>query len=159
MLQYWSYTKYLIKHKFFVFYAGMKYFPSIHMFYRCIVHDLSKLSPLEFITYANCFYTQSGKSQYIETDAFNQAWNHHQKCNKHHWQYWQLKRDAGDVVNLKMPHIYVDEMLADWIGAGKAINGDWKNILKWFPANERKLYENVHPATLYRVRRFIDKIK
>ena len=145
MKRYLMYLKYVIRHKWFVFVAGMKLFPSFRMFYRCIVHDMSKFSPLEFISYAKTFYTPMGNSQYDETIEFSQAWNHHQKCNKHHWQYWILKYDRGDSEAMPMPQIYIEEMFADWVGAGKAINGSWNNVNVWYAKAD--IGKFLHPTT------------
>jgi hypothetical protein len=53
--------------------------------------------------------------------AFDAAWNHHQKANPHHWQYWLLTMDSGETAPIDMPEKFVREMVADWIGAGWAI--------------------------------------
>ena len=52
-------------------------------------HDASKYSDEEYDAYDNYFYghySDDMKSQ-VEYD-FDVAWNHHQKNNPHHWQYW-----------------------------------------------------------------------
>lgn len=157
MKQYIKYTKYLIKHKWNVLLAGMKYFPSLHLFYRLIIHDLSKLSPLEFITYANTFYKPDGSSQYDETMMFKYAWLHHQHVNKHHWQYWQLKLDRGDTEYLPMPDIYIKEMISDWVGAGKAIHNDWYNVLSWY--EDKKTYKPPHPYITNKIQQYLDIIR
>ena len=157
MMRYINYLKYVIRHKWFVFKAGMKYFPSLHMFWRLIVHDISKFTPLEFIAYAKTFYKSDGTSQYDETMEFNQAWNHHQKCNLHHWQYWILKFDRGDIEELPMPEIYIQEMIADWLGAGKAITGRYDNIFNWYEYAQPTKYMN--SITKIRVEEILEALK
>jgi hypothetical protein len=103
--------------------------------WRGIIHDWSKLRPSEFIPYANHFYgdntgIKKGRSDsgyYKPTNTgnpdFDYAWLLHQKRNKHHWQYWILPEDSGGIVIFDMPLKYRKEMLCDWHGAGRAING------------------------------------
>lgn len=43
--------------------------------------------------------------------AFRLAWQHHQKNNAHHWQYWL---SADGKVAARIPQKYVLEMIADW---------------------------------------------
>lgn len=53
--------------------------------------------------------------------AFNAAWLHHIHHNPHHWQHWILRQDDGREVVLVPPNAVVNEMIADWIGAGRKI--------------------------------------
>ena len=84
-------------------------------------------------------------------DAFDMAWNHHQKCQPHHWQYWLLTMDSGETRSLQMPERFVREMVADWIGAGRAITGDGSltRTAAWYQSNREKM--QLHPATRERV--------
>lgn len=78
-----------------------------------VEHDLSKLEDAEFIPYCNHFYPH-GDEFYNDELAFDLAWLHHQHVNPHHWQYWILVRDSGDIVPMDMPLDYICEMLCDW---------------------------------------------
>lgn len=71
-------------------------------------HDLSKYSNDEFYGYQQFFYTADG--QVAHNDSFDYAWNHHQKHNPHHWEYWVM--GCGKV--LPMTGVYWLEMLCDW---------------------------------------------
>lgn len=53
--------------------------------------------------------------------AFDAAWLHHIHANPHHWQHWILHEDSGKVIVLVMPLAAINEMVADWIGAGSKI--------------------------------------
>ena len=44
---------------------------------------------------------------------FDLAWNHHQKTNKHHWEYWVLI-SGKEMKPLPMDYIYIIEMLCNW---------------------------------------------
>jgi len=128
MYKYFKYLSYIICHKWFVFVECCK----LGIVWRGIVHDLSKFRPSEFFPYVNYFY---GKNK--DENAFDKAWNYHQKKNKHHHQYWVLREDSGTVKVIEMPSKYWKEMVADWIGAGKAQgNPDTK---KWYLENRGKM--------------------
>ncbi|MGH3428495.1 MAG: DUF5662 family protein [Mycobacteriales bacterium] len=120
------------------------------MFWRLIWHDFSKFSRAEWGPYVRMFYGRSTFDQAV-TDlgqkrvsyddptlemqlevrgaeikrdrqyAFNVAWLHHQHVNDHHWQHWLLREDLGANLQLLPPAIAVDEMVADWVGAGSKI--------------------------------------
>lgn len=127
--RYTEYLKYVIRHKWYVFIACRR-LGKVSL-YRALVHDNSKFSLSEFIPYARYFYLSNGKSRRGQgltselTVNFNKAWLHHQKYNKHHWQYWLSLDEKGQLTPIEMPVKYVYEMVADWVGAGKAITGDW----------------------------------
>lgn len=136
-----SYFKYIMRHKWYVFVATRQTRCSL---WRGLVHDLSKFRPSEWFPYANTFYDDLGGKRYSETDDFNMAWLHHQRRNLHHWQYWILKMDRGEEKRLKMPEKYVREMIADWMGAGRAITGKWE-VYEWYQKNKDTI--KLHPDT------------
>ncbi len=53
--------------------------------------------------------------------AFNAAWLHHIHANPHHWQHWILHQDDGRTIVLVPDNATVNEMIADWIGAGPKV--------------------------------------
>lgn len=75
-------------------------------------HDASKYETMEFDGYRNYFYPIEGEHR--DKAAFNLAWNHHQKTNPHHWEYWCLIGRNGGMEALNMPFAYIFEMLCDW---------------------------------------------
>jgi len=111
-----QYLKYLLRHKYFVFIAGLRRGVPL---WQLIVHDYSKFMPREWLAYCNYFYGTPDEA------AFRYAWNYHQKQNAHHWQYWVYPQDDGGLITLEIPEKYRREMLADWDGAGRAITGKW----------------------------------
>lgn len=154
MKKHMQYLKYIIIHKWFVLVAGLKIGAPI---WRLIVHDLSKFKPSEWQPYANYFYGGPFKkfSGFVQPmgddctpyynsskegvdEAFDKAWLLHQHRNPHHWQYWILREDSGAVKYLEMPHCYVLEMVADWLGAGRAITGKWEAD-DWYEKNKEKI--------------------
>lgn len=83
-------------------------------------HDKSKYTSEEFNAYRQCFYPIQNEP--VDISKFNIAWNHHQKCNKHHWQYWLLIEDSGKEIILEMPFEYIIEMLCDWTSCSIIFN-------------------------------------
>jgi hypothetical protein len=134
-----KYAWYVLRHKWYVLVECHK----AGILWRGIVHDLSKLSPSEWIPYVNKFYGDSPLTPYGE-QCFDAAWLHHQKRNKHHWQYWMLQEDSGKQKTLPMPDVYQKEMLCDWRGAGRAIKGR-DETKEWYLANKDKM--QLHPDT------------
>lgn len=133
------------------------------LYWQGVVHDLSKWLPSEFIPYAQYFYwgrekidretfdamaefgcAEAAPYGYFAEDRFNYAWLHHQRRNKHHWQYWVRMNDDGDVVPMKMPEKYVKEMLCDWWGASVA-TGNGGNSKDWY--EKQKENTKLHPET------------
>ena len=85
--------------------------------------------------YANYFY--GNKTEQVEID-FDYAWNHHQKSNPHHWQYWVLIKDEDGVKCLDMPYDYVVEMILDWWTFSWKTN-NLKEIFKWYEEHKEKI--------------------
>ena len=142
---YLKYLKYVIRHKWFVFVECCK----AGIIWRGVVHDLSKFLPSEFFPYAEYFY--GDKTLEKECDdfrywnlkdekekPFDKAWLMHQHRNPHHWQFWLLQEDDGPRKNIPIPLKYLKEMLCDWRGAGRAINGK-DNTLEWYMKNKDKI--------------------
>ena len=128
------------------------------IYWRGLLHDLSKFLPDEFFPYTNYFYGKKNENiskgrdetgYYKPTDTgdakFDFAWLLHQKRNRHHFQWWILPEDDGGVKYLKMQYPYNVEMICDWIGAGKA-QGHFSpkedylfETRRWYDANKTKL--------------------
>lgn len=137
--RHWAYLQYVLRHKWYVFQACLEY----GLIWRGLIHDWTKFLPSEWIAYAQTFYKPDGSKQYVSSDAFANAWNHHQKRNSHHWQYWLLTWDHGGETALDMPLADRQEMLADWRGAGRALG--MPNTWEWYEANKEKI--RLHPDT------------
>lgn len=131
------YAGYVARHKWFVFRAGLKTKAPL---WRLVIHDWSKMSRAEWGPYVRYFYTDDPVQLY-----FDRAWLHHQHRNPHHWQHWLLREDDGDLKTLPMPEGLVREMVADWMGAGRAITGKW-SADEWY-LNGASAKMKLHPAT------------
>jgi len=70
-------------------------------------HDLSKLTAQEFVQYRKAFYPIEGESGF----DMSEAWEHHVKCNPHHFQNWTSTSNPC-IVNWV---IHCVHMLIDWL--------------------------------------------
>lgn len=133
-----KYLNYVLRHKWFVFQAGLKTGVPI---WRLIIHDYTKFSRAEWTPYVNRFFSgRAGTEDKSRDDeAFKAAWLHHWNHNPHHWEYW----DGALAANV-MPEQFAREMVADWMGAGRAITGSW-DLTDWY--NKTKDRQRLHPRT------------
>ena len=98
-------------------------------------HDASKYEDEEFYPYLYHFYpSQAGADN---EEAYDRAWNHHQKRNPHHWQYWILQKDSGAQVLLDMTENYVIEMICDWHSF--SLKNPESTAYKWWTDNQDKM--------------------
>lgn len=104
-------------------------------------HDSSKYSEDEYRAYDDFFYGEH--TEEVEK-AFKYAWNHHQKTNPHHWQYWVLINDDEGTVCLDMPERYINEMVADW-GAFSLLKEEPEDIITWYEEHKEDIM--LSPAT------------
>jgi len=145
------YLTYVLRHKWFVFLACLQLDVSLWI---AVAHDWTKFLPREWFPYVRQFYNKDGTKRPSIRDKtgaydpaaqpveFQAAWLSHQ-CNKHHWQAWASLGDKGHLVALPIPRVYVREMVADWIGAGRAQGKcDPKG---WYAQNGDKMV--LHPET------------
>lgn len=133
---YWKQLQSLILHKYYFFRAG-RY---LGISWRLIIlHDLSKLSPVEFVNYARWKYGVKSMQDWAW------GWFHHLHRNRHHPEHWVLIW-CGDpnsysdialtlteyVAVWVMPARYVREMVADFMATSREVTGsydigDWLN--------------------------------
>lgn len=84
-----------------------------------------------------------GKEKSTRKAAYDRAWLKHIHRNDHHWQHWLLQQDDGRKIALLPPTLAVDEMVADWLGAGSKINelptlAECVGMtIAWYAANRR----------------------
>lgn len=129
MKMYLNYLKYILEHKKNVFIECIKEGLYLH----AITHDLSKFSPKEFKAYAEKFYGGDYAYKYFEVENnFDLAWLHHQRENKHHWDYWV----NSDGKALPMPKKYIRQMVCDWKGMSRKF-GD--TALVFYTKNKERM--------------------
>ena len=94
-----------------------------------LTHDLSKLSPEEFLVGARYYQgTRSPNNAEREATGVSKAWLHHKGRNRHHFEYWiDYAFDDEHPYGLggaKMPRRYVAEMIFDRVSASRVYKGD-----------------------------------
>lgn len=92
------------------------------IFWRGLVHDLSKYSPTEFLESAR-YYT-NGYSPIMnckKDKGYSEAWLHHKGRNKHHYEYWYDYETSLEMP--VMPYEYLIEMVCDTLAAGITYQG------------------------------------
>ena len=107
-------------------------------------HDESKYGMSEFIAYRKKFYPYKNDNN-IEHE-FDYAFNHHQKSNPHHWQYWMYVESGDNITYLDMPIADLLEMICDWRSFVYGKDGASTN--KWYNENKDtiKLSDNSRKA-------------
>lgn len=152
---YWEQFKSVLIHKWFVFLAGRLTGVS---FWRLIIHDWSKFTPVELFGYAGNIGGAVSKEKWAK------SWLHHLHHNPHHPEHWilswrgdpefynQLAEPIAPFVGLlPMSEIFVREMIADMMGTSKKMTGSW-NIANWL--NQNGPNQHFHDDTII----IIDKV-
>ncbi len=141
------YLSYVLRHKWFVFIELFHVWQNnpldVILLWRGFIHDMSKFSPAEWGPYVDYFY---GDNHNKTQSAFDNAWNHHQNRNSHHWQYWLLQEDDGELKVLEMPDLDRMEMICDWKGAGRATGHP--DTSAWYQENYHKIQLAPHTRAL-----------
>ena len=115
----------VLRHKWRVFVNCAK----CGLFFRGLVHDLSKLSPTEL--FESVKYYQGNRSPIgaaRRAKGYSVAWLHHKGRNKHHIEYWT---DSECNEHPVMPYKYAVECVCDKLAATKTYAG--KNYDKSMP--------------------------
>ncbi len=138
--KHWGNLCYLARHKWYVYKAGRALGVGR---LQLLIHDWSKLLPIEWCAYANYFFGEkvetfheAGKRTDPAAVAFDRAWAHHLRKNPHHWQYYD---------GAEMPAKYALEMVADWIGAGAAQGKTSStHVFNWYHENKDRIVLHLH---------------
>ena len=132
-----GYLLYVLRHKWFVLKAGLHLKVPIM---QLLLHDMSKFSWHEWSAYAKANIDDDGYTKHVlKTPEYLAAWNHHQKHNPHHWQYWVLFN--GHNTNfLEIPERYLREMVADWSAVS------WSQLKQAKPAQVSRSWPNMTDA-------------
>ena len=147
---YWNYFKYVVEHKWNVGIECLK----MGMYIHAITHDLSKFLPSEFIPYAKFFKGTGRYKSYKKSDEgnadFQKGWCHHQKRNKHHWNYWVSMTRKEEIIPIPMPEKYIKQMIADWNGMSRKFGGSTQ---EYFRKNQDTMI--LHPETIIHINTLI----
>lgn len=144
LIKAYRHFKTILKHKAVVF----RECAACGIWWRGLVHDLSKFSPAEFLPSAKYF---QGNRSAIEAEkeaiGYSNAWLHHKAHNKHHWEYWcDYDNETGAVFPHEIPYKYVVEMICDWVGAGKVYSKE-----KWNRHEPLNYYRKVRKGRHFHI--------
>lgn len=131
-----AYAWYVARHKWFVLVAGLRVGAPL---WRLLIHDWSKFTRAEWGPYVRRFFSGNAGNwdKTADPEDFHRAWTHHWHLNSHHWEHWLVFR--GDELRpIPIPESLVREMVADWMGAGRAITGRWE-VLQWYDQNRERI--------------------
>lgn len=137
----WKHFKTITKHRMLV----CKHCFQVGLYWRGLVHDLSKYSPTEFWAGAKYYQgTRSPNAAEREHCGYSKAWMHHKGRNKHHYEYWtDLSLQTYTYQSVPMPTVYLVEMVMDRIAASKTYLGD-----KYHDGAALDYLEHAHETTL-----------
>lgn len=116
--------------------------------WRGLVHDLDKLHPREWgaRSKAATLELKDDDGNLVGSnvnDALAQSWLRHYHANPHHWQWWVIRLDSGEIRVLAMSDTYRRELLADWLAVSRAPGR--MAVVPWYLANRDKML--LHPET------------
>jgi hypothetical protein len=111
----------------------------VGLYWRGIIHDLSKFSASEFVAYANNFFNHDSKHKAPKLD-FDYAWLHHQHYNKHHWNYWVVDQNKRKAIPI--PDKYLLELVCDWRAMARKFND---TATTYYKKNKQKIV--MHPSS------------
>lgn len=123
----------------------------VGLYKQGLLHDLSKYNPVEFsagIKYYNGSISPNGIQK--KQEGLSEAWLHHKRRNKHHFEYWidyGIKESEG-LKGMNMPTKYVVEMFIDRMSASKNYLKEkytQRSALEYYEA--RKDYYILHPES------------
>ncbi len=122
----WNHFKLITKHRWLVF----KFCTKVGLFWRGLVHDLSKYTPTEFWESSKYYVGYKSPIQVArEKREYSAAWLHHKGHNKHHEEYWY---DFNAPIKAPViPYKYAVEMICDMLSAGSVYKG--KEFTKEYP--------------------------
>ena len=109
-MKHFAYAAYLLRHKSRVFAHSLILGVPI----RGLLHDMSKLHPLEWKGIGRQFYPGSQAEKDGNAGLFTQAKEHHRRRNLHEVDHWY--RDDGTCEAI--PGAILREVMADWAAFG-----------------------------------------
>lgn len=125
------------------------------LYWRGLVHDLSKFSPIEFFESVKYYQGNSSPINAAKKDkGYSLAWQHHKGRNKHHYEYWTDNYDDGTTC-IEMPFIYAVEMLCDYLGAARAY---WGKDFTYFAEYDWWLKKSIVAKMHINTKRFITTV-
>ena len=117
----WKHFMTVTKHRWLVMCGCFR----IGLIWQGLTHDLSKYSPVEFLTGARYYQgNRSPNGVEREEKGYSEAWMHHKGRNRHHYEYWtDMHPVTKNYEPIPMPRKYLAEMVMDRIAACKTYQG------------------------------------
>lgn len=157
----WKHFKTITKHRWLV----CKHCFRVGLYWRGLVHDLSKYSPTEFLAGAR-FYQGSRSPNAAEREAYgaSRAWMHHKGRNRHHYEYWtDLNLKTRTYQPVPMPTVFLVEMVMDRIAACKTYHGksyrDGDALAYLEQSAEGRSPQMMHPQTRQALTRLLTMLR
>lgn len=125
----------------------------VGLYWRGLVHDLSKYSWTEFSAGIKYYQgTRSPNSYERELNGYSLAWMHHKGRNRHHFEYWNdINLETKQYEPVPMPRKFFVEMIMDRIAACKIYHGKEYmdgDALEYLQRSiEAKESSSMHPQT------------
>ena len=139
----WQHFKTITWHRWLVRQGCFK----VGLYWRGLVHDLSKYSPTEFRVGARYYQgVRSPNAAERDEKGYSEAWMHHKGRNRHHYEYWtDMSRETGKYESVPMPRKFFTEMVMDRIAACKVYQGEKytpASALEYFLKSRERLLMN-----------------
>lgn len=145
--KFFGHLRNIIVHKYWVYHYGKQIGVGT---WQLLMHDISKFSPTEFWESVKFYQgTSSPIPPCKKANGFSVAWQHHKGRNPHHYEYWTDNYDSGTTL-IPMPLHYLEELLADWMAAGRTYQGKsftFKGQAEWWK-NKKTTNPAIHPLTI-----------
>ena len=118
----WKHFCTITRHKWLVLCGCFR----VGLYWRGIVHDLSKYSPTEFLVGARYYQgVRSPNGAEREEKGYSEAWIHHKGRNPHHYEYWtDMNLTTKQYEPVPMPRKYFVEMIMDRRAACMTYQGE-----------------------------------
>ena len=145
-MKFWGHLKTVIKHKWLVMCGCFR----VGLYWRGLVHDMSKFSWTEFSNSVRYFQgNRSPNNAEREDKGYSESWMHHKGRNRHHFEYWVDYDPVSRTYQpIPVPRKFLAEMVMDRRAACMTYQG--KN---YKPGAELEYFENsvdrglMHPQT------------
>ena len=134
----------------------------VGLYWRGLVHDLSKYSPTELFVGARYFQgNRSPNAAERDEKGYSSAWMHHKGRNRHHYEYWtDMNTKTGRYESLPMPRKFLVEMVMDRRAACMTYQGknytDGSALAYFEKSLEKPL---MHPQTQKELRYILTMLK
>ena len=121
-MKFWNHFATITKHKWLVLCGCFR----VGLYWRGLVHDLSKYSPTEFLVGVRYYQgTRSPNGAEREEKGYSEAWIHHKGRNPHHYEYWtDMNLTTRRYEPVPMPRKYFVEMIMDRRAACMTYQGE-----------------------------------